>query len=424
MGSACSSAPPEVEKIITEAEVMEGIEKKRIPKSQLWVFFADNAPVVPKALRLAIASNNAEALGAALKYTFDPISPEEAATHHRTAIDKNFPAISNTLNSSGKCPATVDILHEAIRKNKYDCVIQLVETNKALATATVATGDTALHIAYVIPDTRLIRQLIANGALIDAQNLAGETPLITCSLAGPESKFHVAVLLELGCSATLHQLCHAASVDQAVARLEKLLAGPAKSQLNAYDAFGRPPLLYCPRTTTPLYLEKILDAGADPNGVDGAGDTLLHKLAAPRLNGGHPRTEDLVKILLKRGASPNKQNALGKTALHVALDCPLTNADGLDPHSTFKIVQDLLEHGADVNIASSIGTPLEVWVLSGGWVLQSPPFDKSSLAQLLVLNHKASMMSIRGGSILQRIEQEDISVPMEAKQFLRDMLKA
>eukprot|EP00698_Gefionella_okellyi_P020017 TRINITY_DN6231_c0_g1_i1.p1 TRINITY_DN6231_c0_g1~~TRINITY_DN6231_c0_g1_i1.p1 ORF type:complete len:425 (+),score=88.10 TRINITY_DN6231_c0_g1_i1:1515-2789(+) len=410
------------QKQLTPEDVLASIISKEYSSEQFLAIFAQAPDIVPSCLSCAVNFNNSDACAAALKSLRVAVAGDDAASLYTIALDKDFPRICHALGASQRCLLTVETLIRAITMGRYECAVELLETNKWLAQALSSSGDSALHLAYAISDTRMIRQLVSNGALIDAPNAMGLTPLITCSLKN--AKQHVAVLLELGASATLHQLCYASGVEQAIPRLEQILRGLDRSAINAFDASGRAAILYCPRTLTIGFLQRMLAAGADPNAVDPAGDTLLHRLSIPRKNIPYdPRTEPLVELLLKSGANPNKQNASGRTPLHVALDCALTTREGIDPFEAYKIVQLLMRHGADVNMLSATGTPLELWVFAGGWVLSDPVFSKSSLVQELVVNHQASLMSMYGGSLLDRAQREDVSLHPEGLECLRSLTR-
>jgi ankyrin repeat protein len=82
-------------------------------------------------------------------------------------------------------------------------------------------------------------------------------------------------------------------------------------------------------------------------GIDSVGDTVLHRSATAACY-------ELVESLLQLSADPNKANAVGETALHLAVSTATGNKSDV-----MKVVNILLKHGADPNIASKSGeTPL------------------------------------------------------------------
>jgi len=97
-------------------------------------------------------------------------------------------------------------------------------------------------------------------------------------------------------------------------------------------------------------VQRLLDAGADPDEVDPTGETALHKAVRE----GH---RDVVEVLLSKGADVNARNELGLSPLHWAA---LTGRTDL--------IELLLEHGAQPDIADThMGgfTPLAVAKIMG-----------------------------------------------------------
>lgn len=94
-------------------------------------------------------------------------------------------------------------------------------------------------------------------------------------------------------------------------------------------------------------IRKLLDAGADPDTVDKSESSALY-FAVDAAPFDEKDGLDIVKILLEKGASVNKQNREGMTPLHRAVYLDDKN-----------IVLLLLEHGADKTIINAYGkTPL------------------------------------------------------------------
>jgi hypothetical protein len=117
-------------------------------------------------------------------------------------------------------------------------------------------GDTALHIAAAAYRTKLVRELVARGAAVDAANRRRQQPLHYAVDGGPG----------------------AAHWDPA-------------AQAATIDA--------------------LVDAGADPNAPDMGGVTPLHRAV-------RNRCAAAVETLLARGADPRRKNGSGSTPAQLA----------------------------------------------------------------------------------------------------------
>lgn len=110
------------------------------------------------------------------------------------------------------------------------------------------------------------------------------------------------------------------------------------------------------RLTTTIYIDAarlLLDRGADPNRPDSGGDTPLHYLAARKVIEIQAAKAAAIQLLLERGAVATVTDAGGWTPLH--LSASVGDSDAL--------LQLWLDHGAQVGVADKHGiTPLDVAV--------------------------------------------------------------
>lgn len=88
--------------------------------------------------------------------------------------------------------------------------------------------------------------------------------------------------------------------------------------------------------SNPQIIEKLLEAGADPNEIGNGRGSELPLISAVRGN-----KEDLVRLLIDSGADVNQKGKYGNTPLHVAIDCVYPD-----------MVKLLIDSGADVNKTS------------------------------------------------------------------------
>lgn len=121
----------------------------------------------------------------------------------------------------------------------------------------------------------------------------------------------------------------------------------AGAQVNRIKSPGRTPLDAAARWGDYNMADFLLSAGADPNG--GAPETpLLIAACVPGNYWNNPIKEDVVELLLERGANPNQQCELyheGKNRNHTALSCAVRKGN-------VNATKLLLEHGAVVDQAA------------------------------------------------------------------------
>ncbi|MFK4016463.1 ankyrin repeat domain-containing protein [Cobetia marina] len=163
--------------------------------------------------------------------------------------------------------------------------------------------------------------------------------------------------------------------------LREALAEPgARERLNDVDYRGRSPLMVAVQANQPEAVAVLLAAGADSEQTDalhdtpllaaaalgygncltcllehGASATVLNRFSSTALMSASERGHaDICRVLLEQtDVPPDHQNRLGWTALIEAV----LLGDGGDAYQ--QVVKQLLDHGADVNLADAEGvTPL------------------------------------------------------------------
>lgn len=199
----------------------------------------------------------------------------------------------------------------------------------------------ALHLATVLADTRVLRAMIGNGADLHRVH-AGLSPL----MAALRDSYHgraeaVAMLVANGAdiehvdaegNTALH---HAArSADPGIAAL--LL--DAGADIDACNRTGRSPLALACRAGNAELARFLLESGAATH-RQGAEPALVAVAAA------EPENLDLVQLLLKRRARVDACDALGRTALMTA---------ALEGHVA--VAEALLQAGAKVDAVDQRGT--------------------------------------------------------------------
>ncbi|MBI9075749.1 MAG: ankyrin repeat domain-containing protein [Desulfatibacillum sp.] len=178
------------------------------------------------------------------------------------------------------------------------------------AYATAGNMETAIQNG----DVKTINSLLDNGYAIDAGDESGNTPLLLACFAGQEEAAQL--LIERGASVNIQPQSHGLSP------LLVASAGGLQNTVNLLIVRGAQIQARGKRGQTALYLavfsknfqiiEKLLDAGADPNLKDDLNQAPLYFAA-------HQGQVDMVKMLLEHGADVhNRGGELEHDALMAA----------------------------------------------------------------------------------------------------------
>lgn len=214
-------------------------------------------------------------------------------------------------------------------------------------------GCSALSLASLCGDYRMVQLLLQNGANVSFQEEGGDTPL--CDAAGSNNTEVVRLLIENHAniniknnkeSTPLNAACFSGSFDS----INLLLEHGAK--VNEKDIYGCSPFFIIATSSLPFeerieVMKSLLAHGALVNDVLGGTNVLPDTGITPLMVAATEGKTDMVKFLLSHGADVNARNSLGATAMH-----RVANAE---------IAKMLLEHHAEVNVRSKSGdTPLHM----------------------------------------------------------------
>ena len=243
-------------------------------------------------------------------------------------------------------------------------------------------GETPLHYAVGLRDTRVLALLLDAGADVNARNSMGATPLLQ---AGREEQ--LAMLLAAGAdpnvrtmrgSTALHETYHLGP-----SAIERLVA--AGADVNARNSQLQTPLhFFAQRHDSAEVTRLLLAAGADANATDDEDRTPLHWAASDQEN------MAVFELLLEAGADVNAQDAEGMTPLYVAaeknpargvfemliaagaaMDVMASGVDGLlaaaasNEHPA--VVETLLAAGADANAGLFSAARYSGWIDYERW---------------------------------------------------------
>ncbi|KAK3601000.1 hypothetical protein CHS0354_008110 [Potamilus streckersoni] len=268
-------------------------------------------------------------------------------------------------------------LHLATYKGDLDCVQALLEDNVDLNQS--GNSDlTALHIAALCGQAEITSYLLEKGAKGSAGDAVKFSPLhIACNFGHDkvvEILLHHKVDVNISGGVGDRPL-HLACAKGFLRITQLLLEGNSqrKADVNVKDDEGHRPIHFCCKSGHLGILQYLLENNADPHVVNIYGDTPLH-LAC------YNNKLEIVRQLVTRTGTESlvKENIFSETPLHCACTCGKSlelikllmdqpsvniNYQGKDKHTALhsacfhghiRVVQFLLENGADMNLVASV----------------------------------------------------------------------
>lgn len=226
----------------------------------------------------------------------------------------------------------------AAKTGQVDKVKYLVEQG-ALFDQKGRLGTTALHVAAGLDRLEVVQWLLSRGMNVDVQDDNLTTPLMSACTWGAVRS--VGALLDAGASATLKD--HIA--DDAIGHtgcleVMKVLVERTGTDINHISGAGSWPLMNATEQNDLERCEWLIDHGAEVD-LSSTGATALHSAV-------QGDSREVIRLLLTRGADPNKQDVDGWT--------PLFNARSRET------IQILLGSGADPKIQDQVGGTAERWL--------------------------------------------------------------
>ncbi|XP_046660527.1 ankyrin-3-like [Homalodisca vitripennis] len=191
-------------------------------------------------------------------------------------------------------------------------VVELLKRSVVNPDSTDQELNTSLHLAVMIGDTIIVKNVLGLGASVNFVNIDRETPLHKAAM-GTNSEI-VNILLERGASTDIQNKKGYSPFHIAVSKgykqiLDLMLdAGP---RINLRTNTGETALHIAASHHNCILAEMLLDRGALVNARTKNGSTALH-MAVILLD------LTMTELLLERGANVNIPNSEGQTALHFA----------------------------------------------------------------------------------------------------------
>jgi ankyrin repeat protein len=282
----------------------------------------------------------------------------------------HFRSIARNVPSRSSSPR--DNYYELM---KCDMIKTCVGASLALASAFLLSAssvpaevpslDTGYSAVLRSGDVSKLRAALEHGALANARDAQGNTPLILAAIHGNLESLRL--LLDRGADVNATNKAGATALMRAASDYAKAayLLGRG-ADVHVRSSFGNTALLLAARPADSHRTVKLLiDRGADAKVTNIFGATALMAAAA----GGD---EETVRLLLKHGADPNAQSAASEPGF--------VFGGGRSPlmWAAFRgneaVIQQLLAAGADVKAGSRLGTPLA----QAAWA------DRTAAAQLLI----------------------------------------
>ncbi|MDP3283649.1 MAG: ankyrin repeat domain-containing protein [Desulfobacterales bacterium] len=254
---------------------------------------------------------------------------------------------------------TIDLLHQSLSLGYLALAERLIdmEHRDLNSTTNLIDGVPILHYSAAIGSVPAIELLIRKGAKINMADKSGLTPILHATYADKQNA--VESLLNLGADInavltppsdqkTFFYADYAGATPLSLS-IQKQYFNIAKalirrgSDCNVPDRKGVTPLMHVASGNNEDILKLLIERGADINAKDNRGRApIIFAISARKIN--------MIKLLLSKGADIHTDGVI-----IAALPGPTDN----DEKHTLKILDLLIDKGADLNLANSKGeTPL------------------------------------------------------------------
>ncbi|CAG0902692.1 unnamed protein product [Cyprideis torosa] len=290
---------------------------ERITWLHVFSFLPGFHPVVK-----VLLAHEADPNSVATPYELTPL--HIAATPETARLLLEYKAKVDVKDRNGCTPLLLATL------NGRHSVVEVLLAHGADPNITNKEETSPLHQAKLAETAEL---LIRKGAVVNAKDKHGKTPLFVATGSGHHSV--VEVLLAKGADLNIANHFGTSPLHQARSKETAELLIRNGAVVNAKDEDGETPLFVATEEKLHSVAEVLLAQEADPNIVDEDGTSPLHQA----------KSAETAELLIVKGAEVNVKDKRGKTPLFVAIE--------KNHHSVVKV---LLAKGANPNIANHFGT--------------------------------------------------------------------
>jgi ankyrin repeat protein len=229
-----------------------------------------------------------------LEQAYEQIKPTATTLEVNAALfsaaDKRCDALAKRLLADGASLQARDrfgamALSRAAKAGDVE-IVELFLEHGAPINARNLDGSTALFLAAEAGRHSAVEALIAHGADVNLPGRSGTTPIAAAAYGGDEPLVHL--LLDKGADA------------------------------NAVDGTGKTAICYAAARGFPPVVRRLLDSGVDPNKRYGNDLTALMWAAGYTEEAGTQDMDEIIKLLIARGAHLDDRDNRGRTALMIA----------------------------------------------------------------------------------------------------------
>ncbi|MDQ7824135.1 MAG: ankyrin repeat domain-containing protein [Candidatus Eremiobacteraeota bacterium] len=246
----------------------------------------------------------------------------------------HFPAAASDLDS----------LVDAVNAGNAEKVRLILRKSPGIVNLFVINGNRPLHYAVQQNRLEIVKILVQNGADVNAKNHIGVTPWETAAAQGFGG---IAEYLAGKGARTYNRELQAAVFENKLEKTEELLK-LHPGQVNQGDGEGTRLLQVAACNGYDEMVRLLIARGADVNAHNDSGTTALQEAV-------YKKNRPMIDLLLSERADPDGKDCRGYTSLHLAVEL-----------GDYDVASRILSAGAKINVRGMGGlTPLHLAAMQG-----------------------------------------------------------